>query len=1032
MILSDVSVKKPVFASVISLILVVFGIVSFDRLALREYPDIDAPVVSIETSYPGASASIVETRITQILEDRISGVEGIRFINSTSRDGQSNISIEFSVDQDIDAAANDIRDRISGVLNNIPDDAEPPEISKEDGNNDVILWLNLSSDSMTSPELSDYADRYLIDKFSALDGVARVRTGGARNYALRVWIDRRELAARELTVSDIESALRSENIESPAGSLESSTRTYTLRIDRTFRTPEEFATLVLASGEDGSLIRLGDVARVEKGTTEDRTLFRGNGVPMIGVGIIKQSTANTVDVAKAARDLAAKLNPTLPEGMAIAQTYDTSVFISASIAEVYKTLAISVGLVTLVIFLFLGSIRATIIPAVTVPVSIIATFTFLYLFGFSVNLLTLLALVLAIGLVVDDAIVVLENISRRIEEEDETPLVASFFGTRQVGFAVIATTLVLIAVFVPITFLEGDLGRLFTEFALTMAAAVAFSSLLALTLTPMLASKLLKKEKSTGVFSVLPRMVDSVFKVLRSGYGWILDRLIFRPILVGLALIGMTASAWLLFQNIDNEYVPSEDRGAFFISVRGPQGASFAQTSKYIDEIERRLLPYTETGEIQRLLLRAPGFGANTFHQGFAIIVLDDWSARRPAQEIMSEINKKLSDLPDVSVFARMRGGLGGGTGKPVQFVLGGPSYEDLTKWRDTFVQALEENNPGLADIDWDYKETQPQYRVLIDYNRAADLGVTVDEIGSTMQTMLGSRRVTTYVDNGEEYDVILEGLRSEQNTPNDVQNIYVRSQRSGQLIPLSNLVTITALADSPSLNRYNKVRSITIEADLLPGASLGTVLGEMQKIARDVLPSETTIDFKGQSLDYQTSGNSIMFVFGIGLLVVFLVLAAQFESYRHPIVIMLCVPGTIAGGLLGLWLTGNTLNIYTQIGLIMLIGLAAKNGILIVEFANQLRDEGKTFDVALKEAALARFRPIIMTSLTTAAGSVPLLLSSGAGAETRMAIGVVILFGVVAAALITVLFVPTAYALISRGSGSPNEVTKKLAQETA
>ncbi len=1031
MILSDISVKKPVFASVISIILIVFGIVSFDRLPLREYPDIDAPIVSVRTNYPGASASVVETRITQVLEDRISGVEGIRFIDSSSSDGRSRISIEFSVDQDIDVAANDIRDRISGILNNIPDGADPPEVTKADGNDDVIFWLNLTSESMSVPELTDYSERYLVDKFSAINGVARIRTGGAKNYALRVWIDRRGLAARDLAVTDIVNALRTENIESPAGSLESSTRNYTLRINRTFRTPEEFSALVIKRGEDGSLIRLGDIARVEKGTTEDRTMFRGNGVPMVGIGIIKQSTANTVDVAKAARELATKINPTLPEGMVILASYDTSVFISASINEVYKTLAISVALVTLVIFLFLGSIRATIIPAITVPISIIAAFTALFAFGFTVNLLTLLALVLGIGLVVDDAIVVLENISRRIEEKNEPRLLASYRGARQVGFAVIATTLVLIAVFVPITFLEGDVGRLFTEFALTMAAAVSFSSLLALTLTPMLASKLLKKETNTGVFRSLPKATNWVFNRLRAGYGWVLNHLIFRPILMGSLLIGMLASTWVLVQNIDQEYVPQEDRGAFFVSVRGPQGASYEYLEKYMNEIEDRLMPYTETGEIQRLIVRAPGFGGGAFNRGFLIVVLGDWAERRPATEIIGEVNRKLSDLPGVRSFAIMRSGLGGGTGKPVQFVLGGPSYEILAQWRDTFVQALEEQNPGLVDIDWDYKETQPQFRVNINYERAADLGVTVADIGSTMQTMLGSRRVTTYVDNGEEHDVILEGLRSEQNTPNDIQNIYVRSNRSGELIPLSNLVDIKAVADSPSLNRYNKVRSITISAGLEPDATLGTVLQEMQKLARDVLPAEATFDFKGQSLDYQTSGSSIIFVFAIGLLIVFLVLAAQFESYRHPLIIMLCVPGTIAGGLLGLWLTGNTINIYTQIGLIMLIGLAAKNGILIVEFANQLRDEGLKFEMALKEAALTRFRPIIMTSLTTAAGSVPLILSSGAGSETRIAIGVVILFGVIAAALITVLFVPTAYALIARGSGSPNDVAKKLEEQT-
>jgi multidrug efflux pump len=1031
MLLSDTSIKRPVFASVLAFILLIFGMLAFERLPLREYPDIDAPIVSIDTRYAGASASVVETRITQIIEDRIAGVEGIRFINSNSSDGRSRISVEFGIDQDIDVAANDIRDRISGVLDNLPEDADPPEVEKADSNDEAIIWLNLASETMTTAELSDYAQRYLVDRFSALNGVARVQVGGARDYALRVWIDRRALAARGLTVAEIERALRTENIEAPAGSLESEKRTFTVRIDRTFRTPEDFASLVIAEGDDGYLVRLGDVARVERGTEEDRNMFRGNGVPMVGLGIIKQSTANTVDVAAGARNLADSLNETLPEGVIIARSFDSSVFIDASIREVYTTLAIAVALVTLVIFMFLGSVRATIIPAVTVPVSITATFIVLYALGLSVNLLTLLALVLAIGLVVDDAIVVLENIVRRIDEKGETPLVAAYRGTRQVGFAVVATTLVLISVFVPITFMRGDVGRLFSEFAFTMAAAVTFSSILALTLAPMLASKLLRKEKSTGVLAILPNAIDRVFGRLRKGYGWILDRLIMRPIVVGAILIGLFASAYGLSQTIKQEYVPAEDRGGFFVAVRGPEGASYEYMERYMDEIERRLMPYTETGEVTRLLMRAPGFGGSSFNQGFVVVVLEEWAKRRPADVIVSEVNGKLSDLPGIRAFAIMRQGLGGGTGKPVQFVLGGPSYEALTEWRDIFVAALEEDNPGLVDIDWDYKETQPQYRVEVNYNRAADLGVTVAEIGTTLQTMLGSRRVTTYIDDGEEYDVILEGLRSEQNTPSDVQNIYVRSSRSGELIPLSNLVTIRSVADSATLNRYNRVRAITIEAGLANDAALGDVLDAMQAKAREVLPQEATIDFKGQSLDFKTSGQSVIFVFAIGLAIVFLVLAGQFESYRHPIIIMLCVPATLAGGLLGIWLTGNSLNIYTQIGLIMLIGLAAKNGILIVEFANQLRDQGRPFEEALREAAIARFRPIVMTSLTTAAGALPLILSSGAGAETRSAIGVVILFGVVAAALVTVLFVPTAYALIARGSGSPGDIARKLEAES-
>lgn len=1031
MILSDTSVKRPVFASVLSILLIVFGLVAFSRLPLREYPDIDPPVVSISVNYPGASASVVETRITQVIEERIAGIGGVRFINSRSRDGRSDISIEFNVNRDIDAAANDVRDRVSSVADRLPPEADAPEVEKADADDDVILWLNFASQEMTTPELTDYANRFLVDRFSAIDGVARIQIGGARDYAMRVWLDRRALAARGLTTGDIERSLRAENVEAPAGTLESGAVSYTLRIDRPFRTAEDFAGLVIAEGE-GYLVRLGDVARVERGTVDDRTMFRGNGEPMVGLGIVKQSTANTVDVAKEAKALMTELNATLPDGMQIYLSFDSSVFIEASIREVWTTLAIAVVLVTLVIFLFLGSFRTTVIPAITVPVSVIATFIVLYALGFTLNLLTLLALVLAIGLLVDDAIVVLENIHRRMQEEHESPLVAAYRGARQVGFAVIATTLVLMAVFIPITLMQGNTGRLFTEFAVTIAAAVAFSSFVALTMSPMLASKILKPhaESRSGPLSGFIQGIDATVDRVRGGYSRIFDFLVRRPIAIALATLAIMVASWFVFQDLDSEYAPREDRGGFFMSIRGPEGASFEYMERYLDEIERRLLPYTESGEISRLLIRAPGWGGG-YNQGNVVAVLSDWDERRPADEIINEINGKLSDLPGIRGFAMMRQGLAGSGGKPVQFVIGGPSYEDLVAWRDTFLAAIEADNPGIVDIDWDYKETQPQYRIQINYERAADLGVTVAEIGTTLETMLGSRRVTTYIENGEEYDVILEGIRSEQNTPTDVQNIYVRSARSGELIPLSSVVTLEPFADSPTLNRYNRVRAITIDADLAPGVALGTALAGMERIAADVLPTEATIDYKGQSLEFRSAGASIAFVFIIGLLIVFLVLAAQFESWIHPLVIMLSVPATLAGGLIGLWLTGQTLNIYTQIGLIMLIGIAAKNGILIVEFANQLRDEGKDFDTALKEAALARLRPILMTGLTTAAGAVPLIITSGAGAETRIAIGIVILFGSLAAVTVALIIVPTAYTLLARRTGSPGDVTRRLEEET-
>lgn len=1025
MMLSDLSVRRPVLAVVISLLLVAFGLVAFDRLPLREYPDIDAPIVSIDTRYTGASANVVETRITKVIEDRISGVEGIKYVQSSSEDGRSNITVEFDVSRDIDAAANDIRDRVSRVLDSLPREADAPDIQKQDADDSPIMWFNLVSDRMTLPELTDYAERYLVDRFSVLPGVARVRVGGAQSYAMRVWINRQSLAAQGLTVDDVETALRSENVELPAGTVESLERQFTVRVQRTFRTAEDFGKLVLRQGSDGYLVRLGDVARIEKGTVEDRTLFRGNGEPMVGLGISKQSKANIIEVARAARAEVDRLNPTLPEGMAIKPSYDSSVFIEASVNEVYKTLFIAIGLVILVIYLFLGSVRAMLIPAVTVPVSLIATFILLYALGFTINLLTLLALVLAIGLVVDDSIVVLENIHRRIDTKSESPLVAAFKGTRQVGFAVVATTLLLIAVFVPITFLEGDLGRLFTEFALTLSAAVVFSSLVALTLSPVMASHLLHaNEKPTA----LVRWMDKGFASLSASYARQLQWLTPRPWLALVIVVIMGGLAGWIFSQTPSEYTPQEDRGSFFIMVSGPEGASYQYTVDYMNEIETRLQPFIDKGEAQRVLIRAPrSFGNLTdFSGGIVIVSLEDWSERRSAWAIMDDMRQRLSDLPGVRAFPIMRQGIRGGNNKPVQFVLGGSTYHELAEWREILVEKIEREKPGLVDVDWDYKETYPQFQVNIDYTRAAELGVTVTTIGRTLESLMGSRRVTTYIDEGEEYDVIIEGERSEKRSLTDLQNIYVRSGRSGQLIPLSNLVQLEEFADAGRLNRYNRIRALTLEANL-DGITLGQGLDWLESAVATELPEHAQVDYKGDSLDFKSSGQSIAFIFILGLVVVFLVLAAQFESFIHPAIIMLTVPLAMAGGLFGLWVTGNSLNIYSQIALLILIGLAAKNGILIVEFANQLRAAGRTLTEAINEAASIRLRPIVMTSITTMAGAVPLIMSFGAGAETRIMIGITLFSGVLAATLFTLYVIPAAYQLLAPFANEPGAHEQKL-----
>jgi len=1022
--LSDTSVRRPVLALVVNLLLVVFGILSFSNLPLREYPDIDPPIVSIKTSYAGASANVVESRITEVIEDRIAGVEGIVSITSKSRDGVSDITIRFDVNRDIDAAANDVRDRVSRIMNNMPDGATPPEVRKADADERVIMWLNFSGEGMTIMQLSDYAKRYLEDRFSALDGVARARIGGGEEQALRIWLDRDKLAAYQLTVTDVERMLRQENVELPAGILESKQRDFTVRMLRSYRGVDDFEQLVLKQGLDGSLIRLSDVARIEIAAIEKRSTLRGNGVPMVGIGIVKQSKGNTLEVARLAKAEMARVNAVLPPNMHMDQSFDSSVFIDNAIDEVFKTLLIAVVLVVLIILLFLGNVRAMLVPAVTVPISLIATFAVLYYAGYTINLLTLLALVLAIGLVVDDAIVVIENIHRRMEF-GESRMVAAFRGTRQVGFAVLATTAVLVSVFVPIAFMQGDMGRLFSEFAVTITATVIFSSIVALTLSPMMASKLLKPHQKGGI----SQRVDHLFDRLRDNYLGLLGWFLRHAWIAVLIIAAMVVAAVWFMQQIPREYSPKEDRGVFFIMIKGPEGVSYNYIREHMDEIERRLMPFTESGEFQRLLMRAPGsFGATAnFSDARGIVVLSHWRTGRKAIDYyIKEVRKLTADMGGVRVFGMVRQPFGRGEGKPVQFVLGGPTYSELSNWRDIIMEKSADNK-GLIGLDDDYNETRPQIGLTILRDRADALGVSVEEINHTLETLMGTRQVTTFMDRGKEYNVILESEKSLKKSPADILNTWVRSARSGQLIPLSSLVEVHEFAASTTLNRYNRQRAITLEANLAEGYSLGEALDYLETVVRDELPNGASIDYKGSSFDFKESGSSMVMVFALALMVTYLVLAAQFESFLQPLIIMLTVPLAITGALFALWYHGMSLNIYSQIGLIILIGIAAKNGILIVEFINQLRDEGVAFEAAILEATGKRLRPIIMTALTTAMGALPLIYSSGAGAETRLVIGTVILAGVLVATLLTLFVVPMMVKLWAKRSGSPKATGRLL-----
>ena len=1028
--LSDLSIKRPVLAVVMSLLLVVLGIMSFLRLTLRELPAIDPPIVSVQVDYPGASAGVVETRITKPLEDALAGIEGINTIDSNSQNGSSRISIEFYASRDIEAAANDVRNADSRVADRMPEEADAPEISKVEADSDAIIWFNLRSTTMDQMQMSDYAQRYLVDRFSSLQGVARVFLGGSQRYAMRVWLDGDKLAARGLTAADVESALRSENVELGAGRIESTQRDFILRVARDYTTPEAFAQMPLGKGSDGYVVHLGDVARVALESAERRAYYHSNGEPAMGIGIVKTSTANSLDVAEAAKAEADRIRPTLAKGTDIYVAYDSTTFISAAVARVYETLVEAIVLVLLVIWLFLGSVRAALIPAVTVPVCVVASFIALYAFGFSINLLTLLALVLCIGLVVDDAIVVVENIQRRVDL-GEPALVAARRGTKQVAFAVLATTAVLIAVFLPVGFLQGNTGRLFRELSVALAAAVAISAFVALTLTPMMASKLLRPH--TGPHAVhenrASAWLNARFMTLANAYRGLLGRNVHRTWLFAGLMLAAVVALLALFKLLPSELAPTEDRGSFQLMMEGPEGAGFDYTVGQMKKVEAILA--RETGPDKSILRanpRVPGsFGASEeMHTGRAMVFLQPWDQRdKSTLELAAELEKKFSGLTGVKVRTMAGGGLVRTRGQPFQLVLGGPDYKELAQWRDIMLAKMADN-PGFMGPDSDYKETRPQMRVVIDRQRAADLGVTAAQVGQALQTMMGGIRATTFVDNGEEYDVLLQAGRTGRDSVAALESLQVRG-RGGVLVPLSNLVTLKEVAEPGTLNRFNRLRSITLSARLAEGYPLGDAVAWAQQTARASLPDYAQISWKGESRELQQSGGEVLVTFALALLIVYLALAAQFESFLHPLVIMLTVPLGVLGALIGLWLTHGTMNLFSQIGIVMLVGLAAKNGILIVEFANQLRDAGRSIHDAIVEAAAIRLRPILMTSIATVMGAVPLVVFGGPGSASRATIGIVIVFGVSFSTVLSLFVVPAFYALLARYTHSPEALAHAL-----
>jgi multidrug efflux pump len=1022
MTLSDLSVRRPVLAAVASLLIIVFGVAALRELPIRELPDVDTAVVTVTTTYRGAAPEVVDTDITEIIEGSVSSISGIRTISSESRQGRSRTTIEFITERDIDSAANDVRDAVGRARGDLPDEADEPQVVKSDADGDPVMRLAVTSSRMSTAEITDYIDRYIIDRLATIDGVANIDIYGERPFAVRIWIDRRALAARNLTVADVQDAILRNNLELPAGEVESVNRQLTVRLNSRIATIDDFRDIVI-DRIAGYPVRLGDVARIAPGVADDSTIVRNNGVEAVGLAVLRQSQANTLQISTSVREEIAKITDTLPEGMAIQVGSDDAIFVGASIREVAIALSISLTLVILVILLFLRSFRATLIPAITIPVALIGCFVLIGAFGFSINTLTLLALLLAIGLVVDDAIVVLENIQRRIEL-GESPVAASFHGARQVTFAVLATSATLIAVFVPLSFLPGQIGRLFIEFGWVMASAVAISTFVALTACPALASKVLsaRPRHETSQTISHDRWDQRIYRRL-------LDRAVRMPILVLAVAVAISAGAIPFYENLPEELSPREDRGVAFVPLTAPQGSTLAHTDLAARQVERILEPLRQSGEIAAVFTFT-GSQGRAF-RSFVVLRFAPWNERdRTVAEMIREIAPGMNDVTVARGQATTPAGLGlRGSSTPVRVVVGGPDFESVKEWA-AMLLAKAEQNPRLVNPEIDFEENLPQLDVTIDRTRADDLGISVETIASTLQTMLASREVTTFVSRGREYPVMVQAEDADRRVPSDIANIFIRAGDGQTLVPLGALVTLVENAAAPSLRRFDRLPSIQLSAALAEGYALGSALAFLEEAAAETLPPEAQLGYDGQSRVFKDTSQGAGLVFGLALLIVFLVLAGQFESFIHPIVILLTVPTGLAGAIYAMQIGGLSLNVYSQIGIILLIGLIAKNGILIVEFANQLRDEGREVRDAVIEASVLRLRPIIMTAVSTVFGALPLVLASGAGAESRIAIGSVIMAGLTLSVVMMLFVTPVLYDLMARFTRPRGHIERALERE--
>ncbi len=1003
--LSEISIRRPVLASVMSLLLVLIGLVSFKQLSLREYPRIDEPVVTVNTRLLGASSEVIESQITKPLEDSIAGIDGVDILTSISRTEQSQITVRFKLSKEPDTAAAEVRDRVSRVRGRLPDAADEPVIAKVEADATPTIWIAYTSETLNPLELTDLVNRVVKPRLQTVPGVADVQVGGDRKYAMRIWLDPDRLASYRLTVQDVEDALRKQNLEVPAGRIESQQREFNVTARTDLNTVAQFSEIALKTAGNYT-VRLRDVARIEEAAASDRSRVRLNGVPSISTGVIRNATANPLEVSAGVRALLPQIQRDLPPSVTVLQANDNSVFIDRSIKAVYTTVAEAVVLVALVVFVFLRTLRASFIPLVTIPVSLIGSFMLIAAAGFTINTLTLLALVLAIGLVVDDAIVVLENIFRHIEE-GLTPFQASLQGVREISFAVIAMTLTLAAVFAPLAFTPGRTGRLFGEFALTLAGAVIVSGFVALTLTPMLCSKLLRHNPQPNRFD---RGMEAALVALTRGYGRALGATLRVRWLMVLLMLASGATSYWLFTTSKSELSPMEDRGVIIMPVRAPDGATLEFTARYLDALDAIAATYPEFD--RRFMFQ----GGGQVSTASAVLRTVDWADRNvTTQELARSLLPKVSSLPGITVFPITPPSLGQGfRERPINFIIvSSDTYPNMARASQALIAEMGKN-PGFVQIDNDLQLNKPEIFMDVDRQRAADMGVSVEAVARTVETMLGSRVVTRYKRDADQYDVMVQTSTTGRTTPEDIEKLFVRG-RNDTMVPLSSLVKVRESVSPRELNHFNQRRSVAITAGLAPNFALGEALQFMDEAAARVLPPGYSSELNGVSREFRSSSGALGVVFVLALLFIFLVLSAQFESFIDPFVILLAVPLSMVGALAALQLSGGTLNVYSQIGLITLVGLITKHGILIVEFSNQLRQQGREVRDAVIEAASLRLRPILMTTGAMVLGALPLALASGAGAESRRQIGWVIVGGMSLGTLLTIFVVPTIYTLFAR-----------------